>query len=158
MPSVPARLDEEQGALLTFLLALRLDEVRDFLGRHELARYGNRADLRERLEETLANGTIRIVNLVDFLDEVEPWGKQHVFLFVGGDGLVEDWEDADALRARLAEANTPNLLDGRLPLALPEELTLSSIRVEDGRFVTITAVERRESREREPSRDRAEVD
>lgn len=158
MPPVPTTLNEEQRALLTFLLALRLDRVREFLGRHGIARYGNRADLRERLEENLLAGTITIVDLVDFLDEVEPWSKQHVFLYNGGDGLVQGWRDSNALRARLAEANVAELLDARLPLVLPEELSLSSITVDDGRFVTISAVERREYREREPSRDRVEVD
>ncbi len=144
--------------MLTFLLTLRLDRVRDFLGRHDLPKYGNRADLRERLEENLANGAITIVDLVDFLDEVEPWSKQHVFLYDGGDDLVEGWRNADAVRARLAAANVAALLDERLPLALPEEPTLSSVSVEQGRFVTITAVERREYRERDASRDRGEVD
>src|SRR5437867_647670 len=150
MLPAPANLNEEQQALLTFLLALRLDRVRDFLGRKGIAKYGNRADLRERLEENLADGTITIVDIVDFLDEVEPWSKQHVFLYDGGDGLVEGWQDDDALRARLTEANVDELLDGRLPLVLPEELTLSAITVEQGRFVTVAAVERREYREREP--------
>jgi len=26
--------------------------------------------------------------VVDYLDEVEPWSKQHVYLYNGGDGLV----------------------------------------------------------------------
>lgn len=159
MPPVPATLNEEQRALLTFLLALRLDRVREFLGRRGIARYGNRADLRERLEENLLAGAITIVNLVDFLDEVEPWSKQHVFLYEGGSGLTQGWRDANALRAQLTEANVVELLGARLPLVLPEELSLSSITVDgDRRFVTISAVERREYREREPSRDRVEVD
>lgn len=159
MPPIPVTLTEEQQALLTFLLALRLDRVREFLGRHGIARYGNRADLRERLEENLHEGTITIVDLVVYLDEVEPWSKQHVYLYNGGDGLVADWQDANALRGRLRAANVAELLDARLPLVLPEELTLSSIALDrDRRFVTISAVERREYREREPSRDRVEVD
>src|SRR6266508_6460423 len=120
MPLDSATLDQEQRALITFLLALRLDRVRDFLGRHELARYGNRADLRERIEENLASGTITIVDLVDFLDEVEPWSKQHVYLYNGGDGLVADWQDGNALRGRLRAANLAEVLDARLPLVLPE--------------------------------------
>ncbi len=158
MPSVPGSLGEEQRALLTFLLALRLDRVRAFLARHEIAKYGSRADLRQRLEESFANGKIDIVAIVDFLDEVEPWSKQHVFLYNGGDALVDDWKDPATLRTQLAVAGVAELLDARLPLVLPEDLALSAITIEDGRFVTISAVERREYREREPSRDRVEVD
>src|SRR4051794_14766542 len=110
----------EAEALLTFLLTLRLDRVRDFLGRHDLPRYGTRADLRDRLQEKLAEGRFTVVDLVDFLDEVEPWGKQHVFLYDGGDGLVGDWQDAEAIRRRLAEVGLERLLDERTPLALPE--------------------------------------
>jgi hypothetical protein len=91
--------------------------------------------------------------------EVEPWSKQHVYLYNGGDGLVAGWQDAKALRARLQAADVAELLDGRLPLVLPEGLTLSSITIDrDRRFATISAVERREHREREPSRDRVEVE
>lgn len=108
MSPVPVNRNEEQQALLSFLLALRLDRVREFLRRHELARYGNRADLRERLEENLADGTITIIDLVDFLDEVEPWSKQHVYLYDGGDGLVEGWRDNDALGARLTRRASPS--------------------------------------------------
>jgi hypothetical protein len=149
---------EEQDALLTFLLALRLDRARDFLGRQGLPKYGNRADLRGRLEDNLAARTLAIVDIVDFLDEVEPWAKQHVILYDGGDRLVEGWQDSEALRVRLGEANVAQLLDGRLPLGLPEELTLSSIRVEHNRVVTIAAVERRRYREHDQSLDREEVD
>lgn len=142
--------------LLTFLLTLRLDRVRDFLSRHDLPKYGNRADLRDRLEENLANGTFTVTDIVDFLDEVEPWSKQHVFFYDGADGLTAGWKDPDALRKRLEQADAADVLDERLPLVLPEDLTLSSIRVEDGRFVTIAAVERHEFRERDTSRDRVE--
>lgn len=132
MPPVPTSLNEEQRTLLTFLLTLRLDRVRDFLSRHELPRYGNRADLRGRLEENLASGKFRVIDIVDFLDEVEPWSKQHVVLYNGADGLTQGWDNDSALRARLAEADVAELLDERLPLVLPEELTLSSIRIEGG--------------------------
>jgi hypothetical protein len=129
MPPFPIALNEEQRALLTFLLTLRLDRVRKFLGRHGITRSGNRAYLRERLEENLADGMITIDDIVDFLDEVEPWAKQHVFLYTGGDGLVGDWEDIERLRTRLREAGYGDLLDARLPVVLPEEATLSAITV-----------------------------
>ena len=159
MPPVPDGLNEEQRALIAFLLALRLDRVREFLGRHGIARYGTRADLRDRLEANLLDGRISPVDLVDFLDEVEPWSKQHVFLYTGGDGLVQGWRDAGALRVQLEAANVAGLLDARLPLVLPDELSLSSIAIDPtGRIVTISAVERREYRERDPGRDRVEVD
>jgi hypothetical protein len=158
MPRESANLTEEQKALLTFLIALRLDRVREFLGGHQVARYGDRTELRERLQESLAAGTIQLVDVVDFLDEVEPWGKQHVFLYDGSDGLVEGWQDTDALSRRLGRAHVRELLNARLPLMLPEELTLSSIRVENSRYVTIAAVERRESSQRVPGQDRVEID
>jgi hypothetical protein len=41
---------------------------------------------------------------------------------------------------------------------LPAQLTLSSIRVDESRLVTITAVERRESSQRVPGQDRVETD
>jgi hypothetical protein len=158
MPGKAGKLSEEQDALVTFLTSLRLDRVREFFGRHRVAKYGDRAELRERLEQTLTVGTIEMVDLIDFLDEVEPWGKQHVFLYDGSDRMVEGWRNSDALRARLGHAHVRQLLDARLPLMLPDQLTLSSIRVEDSRSVIITAVERRESDLREPGQDRAAID
>src|SRR5205085_1974546 len=80
----------------------------------------HRADLRERLEENLLAGTITTVNLVDFLDEVEPWSKQHVFLYNGGDGLVQGWRDTGALRERLGRRTSPSCSTRACPSCCPK--------------------------------------
>jgi hypothetical protein len=146
-------IEDQQRRLLAFLLRLRLDRVREFLVRSGLPKSGTRDELRERLVDSLHTTAVTVDQLVEFLDEVEPWSKQHVYLFDGDDGIVNAWRDPARVHQRLARANLAELLNAHLPLILPVQLTLSSIRVEEERYVTISAVERREHNEHEEWRD-----
>ena len=43
--------------------------------------FRTKEDLRQRFQEALDEGNLTYERLVDFLDSVAPWGKQHVFLY-----------------------------------------------------------------------------
>jgi len=137
----------ERELLIDYLIGLRLDRARSFLQLAKLSPYGNRADLRERLQEALDRGRIDTDSLILFLDEVEPWGKQHVFVYDPPTRLPSGWENPGAVRQELLRSGLGELIDKPLPLALPEELAISSVRVDD-RALWILAVERRDHVER----------
>jgi hypothetical protein len=86
---------EEQQALIDFVLALRKSHIQDFLKQVELPKSGTKEDLRERLQEALDEGELTYEQLVDFLDSVAPWGKQHVFLYHGPQHDIQAWKDAE---------------------------------------------------------------
>jgi hypothetical protein len=147
---------EEQQALIDFVLALRKSHIQDFLKQVELPKSGTKQELRSRLQEALDEGDLTYELLVDSLDSVAPWGKQHVFLYHGPRGDVQAWKDPDHTQRLLKQHRLGKLFNARLPLILPEKLTLSSVMHADGRL-RITAVEKREYSERTPEHDEEKV-
>src|SRR4051812_47077186 len=87
--------DAERDELVSHVLALRKDFVQELLRRAQVARTGVKSDLRDRLRQALEDGKLSAEDLVDFLDEAEPGGKQHVFLY-RVDPALDDWRDAQA--------------------------------------------------------------
>ncbi|MGD0999481.1 MAG: hypothetical protein ABSA67_02175 [Candidatus Brocadiia bacterium] len=148
----PAYTEDERQALVDFVLALRKSYVQEFLRRVDLPIAGAKPDLRERVQEALDEERLTHAQLVEFLDSVAPWGKQHVFLFTGPRTDVRIWRDVDHVRRQLERHGVGNLLNARLPLILPEKLTLSSIVQLDG-TLRVTAVQKREYAERAPQHD-----
>jgi hypothetical protein len=143
---------EERQALIDFVLALRKSHIQAFLMQVELPKSGTKQDLRERLQEALDGGDLTYERLVDSLDSVAPWGKQHVLLYQGPRSDMQAWKDPDHVLRLLKQHRLGMLFNARLPLILPETLTLSSVTHADGRL-RITAVEKREYTERTPEHD-----
>lgn len=148
----PDYTEEERQALIDFVLALRKSHIQDFLARVELPKSGTKSDLRERLQEALNEGHLVYEEMVDFLDAVVPWGKQHVFLYTGPRGDLRAWKDPNLVLQRLKQHRLGNLFNARLPLILPDKLTLSSITHVNGKL-RVTGVQRRDYTERTPERD-----
>jgi hypothetical protein len=144
----------EIDELVSHVLALRKDFVQDLLSSERVSFSGlNKLQLRDRLREAIDDGRISVADVIGFLDEVEPGGKQHVFLMRPTAYLNTHWSDPQATRRRLARRSSiRGLLDAVTPLLMPGELELSRIRVEAG-HVEILAVEARRYYERDTSLD-----
>lgn len=153
-PEHDQRTDDE--ILVDVLLGLRMDRVRDFVRSFGFPTSGAKADLRERVREGVEQGAIPVNAMVDYLDQVEPWGRQHVILLEAEQSLAQGWRRADGIRRRLSEAGVDGLLARTRRLRLPRQLTLSSIQLRDD-SITISAVERREYDERAPDLDLVDV-
>lgn len=154
--STPEPQRQSDGEILVdILVGLRIDRIRAFMDRVELPRSGTKADLRERLAEALSRGIFSINDLVDYLDEVEPWGRQHVILIDAERSASAGLRNEGDVRERLEQADLLHLLEGRHREVLPETLTLSAIRLRDG-VIEVVGVERREYDVREPEYDRVE--
>jgi hypothetical protein len=138
---------EECQALIDFVLALKKTQIQDFLQRVELPKSGTKSDLRERLQEALDEGDLEYGQVVEFLDSVVPWGKQHVFLYRGPQRDLQLWKEPKRLRQYLDQHNVGRFFNARLPLILPERLRLSSITHSDG-SVRVAAVQKQEYTER----------
>lgn len=148
----PDYTEQERESLIDFVLALRKSHIKELLKRAELPMAGTKPDLRERLEEALKKGRLTHERLVEFLDSVAPWGKQHVFLYKGPRGDLEAWKDAGHVLGLLKQHRLGRLLNARLPLILPDGLTLSSVTHSRGRL-RITGIQMREYPERTPELD-----
>jgi len=148
----PDYCDEEKRALIDFILALRKSNIQGFLREITLPKSGTKEDLRERLQGALDAGKLTYERLVEFLDSVAPWGKQHVFLYHGPRNDMRSWKDPAHAERLLKQHRLGKLFNARLPLILPGKLTLSSVTHADGRL-RVTAVEKREYTERTPEHD-----
>lgn len=143
---------EERRALIDFVLALRKSQIREFLKGVDLAVSGTKPELRERLQGALEDGSLAYEQLVELLDSGAPWGKQHVFLYKGPRGDIQRWKSPDDVEGLLKHHRLGRLFNARLPLVLPDKLTLSSVTHSDGRL-RATAVQMRPYSERTPEHD-----
>ena len=148
----PEYTENERQALIDFVLALKKTYIQEFLRRIELPKSGTKPNLRERLQESLGEGRLTYEQVVDFLDSVAPWGKQHVFLYTGPRDDLVSWKDPNLLQQHLKRHHVGKFLNARLPLILPENLMLSSITHSDERL-RITAIQKHDYTERAPEHD-----
>lgn len=113
--------------LLDCVLAHNLEFARSFLKEHDLPKSGTAAELRERLEAFLAEDDENAEVLTSYLDRIEGWGRQQVYLYKSKRGLSAKWKDEAKVRATLAKAEVEDLLNEARPILLPDERTLTSI-------------------------------
>jgi len=144
----PKYSEEERKKVIQYFMKLKGDLIRNFLLNNDLPTSGTKPELRECIEKYIEEGTLEYKDLVNFLDAVVPWGKQHVFLYDGPETLVEEWRDENFVNKKIKENNISKYLNARLPLILPENLSLSSIEYKSGKKLSVFAVERREYWER----------
>lgn len=148
--------DAEIEELVSHVLALRKDFIQRLLAEADVDYRGLRkADLRTQAREAIEAGTLTVEGVIEFLDRVEPGGKQHVFLYRPAMAINSEWRDHDRLERSLARRRaTKDLLEGSVPLLMPADLELSSIRLlDDG--VEVVGVEARRYVERDESYDRS---
>lgn len=150
------QLDDEK-ILVDQLSALTVNEIKQFLRRKKLPTTGRKEQLRETVETALRKRKIAVKHLAAFLDEVTPWGKQHVFLYKGP--AARNWRDESWVRDRLAKNDLLGLLNARAKsLVLPEELAIASIQWSKRRL-RIVSVKKREGWLRDDEHDEdAELD
>ena len=79
----PERTQEDRPVLIDLVLAVRKSCLQDLLKKVKLPRTCTKPQIRSRIEEAVEQGNIRHETLVEFLDSVSLWRKQHVLLFDG---------------------------------------------------------------------------
>jgi hypothetical protein len=139
----PKFTEEEQAQIVTDLLVLTREQIRDFLARNELPVSGTKEQYRGYVEKALQEGVISLSKLVEFLDEVIPWGKQHVFLYKGPKSSIANWKKTDWMVKLLKKHRFGKYLNASLPLALPKTMKVSSI-LHDPSRLRVTAIKRRD--------------
>lgn len=143
---------EELELLLGYVADLRKDILQEFLAEHSLKKGGNKAEVIARLQAAIVEGTFSYDVLIALLDRVEPWGKQHVYLYGKPLANVTDWKKPDWVRDLLKEHRVHKYLNRTVPLLLPPKLAISTI-LHDAARIRIVAVEKREAYEREEELD-----
>jgi hypothetical protein len=144
--------DNEQSLIITDLLALKKAQIGDLLASVGLAKSGTKHDLRERIEGALEDRTLSLTQIVQFLDSVIPWGKQHVYLYNGPRTSIANWRSEGWVAQLLTKRHLGKYLNASIPLVLPDKMKLSSI-LHNPKRLRITAIRRRDWWERNPDYD-----
>jgi len=123
-----AAKDFDREELLDCVLVHRAERIREFLAQVSLPRSGTKDILRERLAEFLETDSERAVQLVEFLNEIEGWGNQHLYLYKSSAALCSRWRSEAHVTSVLKRNRTLGLLNQPRPVVLPEKRTVSEIR------------------------------
>jgi hypothetical protein len=118
---------EEKESLLDFVIARKKEFVQEFLRDRKLAFSGTKEEMRSRLEQYIVAGKVSIDELVAFLDSVEGWGNQHVFLYRAPPKATKLWSSEENARAVLRKHKLENLFNRPRPVLIPDEPQLSTI-------------------------------
>lgn len=145
--------DTPESKILELLGAHNNENLKGFLRDHSLPTSGTKNDLLGRLEEGLRRGDFQLRELVELLNEIESWGKQHIFLFSAPGTLSKEWRDGKKLESALSKSGRQSLLEKSLPLVLPDAPTLSSVEFKEN-VLRLLWVEKRVWQERLPDEDR----
>jgi len=144
---------EERALLIDFIMAHRARGIRNFLEQYELPKSGTKAELRERIETALDEGGLSFPDAIRWLDRLDIWNKQHVFLYSGPEGrLIQNWRNQEWVDWHLNQADVGEYVNARLSLILPNQLRLSSISY-SASSLSVVAVERRDYWERDKDKD-----
>jgi hypothetical protein len=154
VPFIPLTYtSEEQSKIFDYFKELKMDYIKNFLAQKNLHRTGTKDQLIDEIKEHVVQNRIHFSDLVNFLDLITPFGKQHVFLYNGNEHEVNNWRRPAYVRHSLEENNRLQFLSQKLPLILPSDLSLSSIEYHPGRDLKILAVQRRNFIERREDLD-----
>jgi hypothetical protein len=113
--------------LLDCALAHKAENLRAFLEQVDLPRSGTKDVLRERLLAYLNQEPKNTVVLTEFLNRIEGWGNQHVYLYTAPSELSKRWRSGEYVEGLLRRNRVLSILNRPRPVVLPLSPTLSSI-------------------------------
>lgn len=104
------------------------------------------ADVTDRIQTSLKADDFGYDEVLSYLDEVVPWGKQHVFLFKGPSASIKKtWKDVKWIKNHLKN-NSPEfaeLVGAPIQVGLPDAMTPVAVDVSSKR-IHLKFVQRRE--------------
>jgi hypothetical protein len=142
----------EKKQIISDLLSLKKEQIAAFLGSVGKKKNGTKEVLRQWIENAVEDASLPIDSIVHFVDDVIPWGKQHVYMFRGPKSPIASWRDETWVFNRLKKHGMQKYLNKSLPLILPEAMQVSSI-WHDSKRLRITAIKKRDWYERNDEYD-----
>lgn len=129
--------------------------IRELLRDKQLPIGTNKDEFETNLLRAIDTGALTVRDLTDWLEKVEGWGDQHVYIYRLPDGLVADplWASVDAVKARLPKADLK--LWNASSLVFPDDWDLTGIS-DDGVSLCYIWHKRLTTLLRRPKQDRRE--
>ena len=149
--------DDDVSLAIEYAFGHRKVSIQEFLKRYSIPTTGKKEKLRDAVVKAIKDGKIAKGDIVAFLDSLEGWGNQHIYLFTSPENVMKKWNtEAKALKIVKA-AGFENLFNCRRPLVLPDEPTLASIEWSKKR-VRFVWIDKREYQERVEAEDEESED
>src|SRR5687767_10927182 len=131
MSSTPLTLAERKeliALIRSIVVAQGNIFIRELLRRNGLRIGTNKEEFERNLINAIDNGELRLTLLREWLEEVEGWGDQHVYLYHVPREVLDDlkWASPDTLRASLPTAQQ-KLWQSDKVLHFPPKPTLTGI-------------------------------
>jgi hypothetical protein len=126
--------DEDRDTLVDLLLSHKAEYLREFFREHDISGAGNKQELRERILAGLGNHTLTLSGLVDLLDRIEGWGKQHVYMLNVPPAFSTRWRDTAWVTGHLNRHHLGEMINQKMPLILPSDPRLSAVLATDTRI------------------------
>ena len=141
---MPEFNDEEVDQVVDYLMALNNAPIAALLKQSSLPYSNkNKTELRAEIVRGVKDGNLTKDDLLEWLDLLEGWGNQHVYLYIAPEGETKVWKSETKAKKRLEAIDSQNLFNCHLPLILPDETTLVSVQWSQAR-VRFIWVEKRE--------------
>jgi len=153
--------ESEKEALRTLVRGIVLAQgnafIKELLRKKKITIGSTKADFESNLLKAIDDGQLHQADLEEWLQEVEGWGNQHVYLYhvpevIAGDSL---WTSSDKILRRLRGAGMESLWNAQASLEFPEERRLTGIYFRDDTLQFVWH-QREVAWVRTPDRDREE--
>lgn len=121
---------ENQNWLIDELFGHKKEFINDFF-LEKGSRYGyssyNKEQLKEKILESLQEGSFAVNDLIYLLDKIEEFGRQHIYLYQYNANLIDALKDQSFIRELLSEKGIEHVLNSSESLLFPERPTLVSV-------------------------------
>ena len=132
----------EADKVIEILLGHKLEFARGFLKDSGLPADGTKEGIGARLNDAVEDGTVSVADLVRYLDDIEGWGNQHVYLVRAPAEILARWRDLKKATAILEKNELLALLNKAKPVFLPARPTLATIELDTKRARFVWVVKR----------------
>jgi hypothetical protein len=125
---------EEVKTLVDMVLAHPNRYIKEILKNNDIPTSGTKEELREKFNDGLSTGKLTIPTLVNFLDEIEGWGNQHVYLYKSSDEHLAPIKDESEFVKVLKRVGLYGLLNKYNPIILPDVPKVTAIKLGNSRL------------------------
>jgi hypothetical protein len=122
---VNSAVDLEQ--LVDCAMVHKAETLRRFLGEAGFAKSGTKDVLKNRLREFLEEDSANAVELTEYLNLIEGWGNQHIYLYMAASALSAKWRIEQFVKDVLKRNRLLSILNKPRAVVLPSSPTLASI-------------------------------
>ena len=101
--------------------------IKELLRQKKIPLGATKAEFEKHMLAAIDNGTLQRADLEAWLDDVEGWGDQHIYLYNIPRAITSDalWRDPEHVHNRVVQANLGDVWEAPTSLRFPEEPELT---------------------------------